>query len=98
MQEHTPSVDIHWQKIQSKQKSEPIQPNEYEEWRHNPVTLRLFSDLEEIMHNNSEYFTSASFDSPSACSLAQREVFGQKQTTEFVFGWSPQEVVMGVEQ
>lgn len=82
-----------WEEQARKQKLEPIFPEQYAEWLTNPVTQRLFSDLEYRILVSQSSLTEYRLDD-SATLAAVNTARGEVNQAEWLFAWTPDEVIL----
>lgn len=86
MKAHVPITSLHLQTLERQHSN--LTEGDYEEWRNNPVTLRLFADLEV---KTFQALTLLSETKPTDERLFTRhaEAWGYDQVTDFIFSWTP---------
>lgn len=73
--------------IQARHSKEPITQDEYDEWRQNDVTKRLFDDLElSVLDSFQDWLPD---DNQDAAAMAAMLRQGGAQMVERVLDWSP---------
>lgn len=91
MKAHPSKTDIYWQSIHEKHNQNPISQAEYEEWRANPVTLRMFDDFEYSLLIAQKEATEAPSDS-SYSPIVHAALNALGEAVMKMFEWSPEEI------
>ncbi len=89
MKKHELLSDRHWSAIRQKSQSNPVDNGDYEEWRANPVTLRLFEEIESQLITAQSELASTFPGDPNIITL-QAEVYGKSCVVEGLFSWAPE--------
>jgi hypothetical protein len=91
MQEHELLSDKHWSILKQKAQSSPISQTQYEEWRCNPVTLRLFQQLESELITTQSTLASTPPTDPDIITM-HAEAYADSCMIEKMFSWAPEGV------
>jgi hypothetical protein len=91
MQAHTSRTDAFWQSVHEKQNQNPLSQAEYEEWRANPVTMRMFDDFEYSLLEVQTEMSGKTSDSDLS-PLIHAELNALAQSVAKLFEWVPEEL------
>ena len=89
MKKHELRTDQLWSNIRQKNQSSQISKIDYEEWRTNPVTLRLFEELEGALITTQSTLASTHPSSPDIVFM-QAQAYGESNVVESLFSWTPE--------
>ncbi len=97
MHPHEPTTSLHWQRLHQQHELNPLSEGDYEEWRNNPVTLRLFHFLEYEAFKAQTVLSETVPDHPA---MLKRHAAAYSCTAilEEIFKWSGEGIDMETEE
>lgn len=91
MIEHKPRTDIYWDSVHEKHGQNKISEAEYNEWRSNPVTLRMFDNFEYALLEAQTEISGKTSD-PTLSPLMHAELNALTAAVAKLFEWAPDEL------